>query len=355
MRWDLYCRVIDNHGDAGVCWRLAADLAARGEEVRLVIDDAEPLAWMAPHGAAGVQVMRWDEADEALVPLADADVVVEAFGCTLPDRILAAMAARTRPPVWINLEYLSAEDYVERSHALPSPQQFGPAAGLTKWFFYPGFTPATGGLLREPELIETRARFDAAAWLAARGLQPQPGERVVSLFCYENAALPSLLDQLGRTPTLLLATAGHAARQVQAALGASMQHGALRAVALPLLDQADFDRLLWSCDLNFVRGEDSWVRAQWAGRPFVWQAYPQSDGAHRAKVDAFLARFLAGGSAALATPLAAFWNAWNEAGPPLPELPLPPTWQAQATAWRDGLVAQPDLVTRLIGFIARRQ
>ena len=31
MLWDLFCRVIDNHGDLGVCWRLARDLAARGE------------------------------------------------------------------------------------------------------------------------------------------------------------------------------------------------------------------------------------------------------------------------------------------------------------------------------------
>jgi len=59
MQWDLFCRVIDNFGDIGVCWRLAADLAGRGEAVRLWTDDAGALAWMAPQGAPGVQVCAW--------------------------------------------------------------------------------------------------------------------------------------------------------------------------------------------------------------------------------------------------------------------------------------------------------
>ena len=54
--WDIFCQVIDNFGDIGVCWRLAADLAARGHQVRLWVDDASALHWMAPQGAAGVEV-----------------------------------------------------------------------------------------------------------------------------------------------------------------------------------------------------------------------------------------------------------------------------------------------------------
>jgi uncharacterized repeat protein (TIGR03837 family) len=109
MQWDLFCRVIDNFGDIGVCWRLAADLAGRGEAVRLWTDDAGALAWMAPQGAPGVQVCAWP-ADGAAVA-EPGEVVIEAFGCALPPPFVAAMAARAaraRPPVWINLEYLSA-------------------------------------------------------------------------------------------------------------------------------------------------------------------------------------------------------------------------------------------------------
>jgi len=125
MLWDLFCRVIDNHGDVGVCWRLAADLAARGEPVRLWIDDASALRWMAPNGATGVTVLPWPTGD---APPGCGDAVIEAFGCELPESVLRQMAAAARPPVWINLEYLSAEPFVERAHRLPSPQSVGPGA-----------------------------------------------------------------------------------------------------------------------------------------------------------------------------------------------------------------------------------
>lgn len=332
--WDLYCRVVDNYGDVGVCWRLARDLAGRGERVRLVIDDASALAWLAPQGAEGVQVLPWPG------PAAPADVVVEAFGCDPPPAYVEAMARASPPPVWINLEYLSAEAYVERSHGLPSPQP----GGLVKWFCFPGFTPRTGGLLREPGLIAARAAFDRDAWLAAHGLAPRSGERVASLFCYDNAAVPALLWELARTPTLLLLTPGPARAQVHA-----LPPG-LRALALPWLAQDDFDRLLWSCDLNFVRGEDSLVRAIWAGAPFVWQAYPQHDGAHHAKVDALLARM------GLPEAVGAFWRAWNGAPgsghPELPPLPAPGPWRAALRTWRETLLAQDDLVTSLRRFVS---
>lgn len=343
MQWDVFCQVVDNHGDLGVCWRLAADLAGRGVAVRLWVDDATALAWMAPHGAPGIAVRDW--ADAGREPVIG-DVVVEAFGCRLPDPFVARMAARAAAPVWINLEYLSAEDYVERSHRLPSPQP----NGLTKWFFYPGFSADTGGLLREPGLLQRQANFDAAAWLAARGLQRRADERVVSLFCYPDAPVPALLDVLHDRPTLLLATAGHPAAQVAATLGDSMQRGSLRAVALPWLTQHDYDHVLWASELNVVRGEDSFVRAQWAARPFVWHIYPQRDGAHRAKLAAFLARFQAGAPAPLASEVATLWHAWNEGHTPLPALPAAPDWQAHCLTWRKRLLGEPDLVTQLLGF-----
>ncbi len=353
MKWDLFCRVVDNFGDIGVCWRLAADLAARGEQVRLFTDDASALAWMAPAGAAGVSVAPWPPPAAAFEP---ADVVVEAFGCELPGAVVAGMALQRRPPVWINLEYLSAETYVERSHRLPSPRSRGPGAGLDKWFFYPGFTPSTGGLLREPGLRQRQAGFDASSWLAAHGVRRQTQDtRVVSLFCYDNPSLPELLDVLTQRPTVLLATAGRAARQVEQALGTSLVRGCLRAVLLPLLSQAGYDQLLWACDLNFVRGEDSWVRAQWAGQPFFWQAYPQADAAHRAKLEAFLDRFLAGAPADLAGAIRAASRRWNAQSTQPLVLPAQAPWRAHVLAWRETLLAQADLCSQLIGFVAERR
>lgn len=335
MLWDIFCRVIDNHGDLGVCWRLARDLAARGHSARLWVDDAGALAWMAPQRPAGVEVRAWPDGDVDVRP---GEVVIEAFGCKPPPTFVARMAARQPAPRWINLEYLSAEDYVERSHGLASPQFSGPGAGLSKHFFYPGFTPRTGGLLREPGLLDRIAAFDGPAWLAERGWAPRPGERVASLFAYANLALPALLDALAGQPTLLLACPGPLQAQIS-------ERPNLRHIALPYLAQDDYDRLLWACDLNFVRGEDSFVRAQWAGKPFVWHIYPQHDGVHHAKLDAFMAR------ASLPEIWRAVWHGWNG----LAALPTSLTGLAEAAAhaprWRAQLAAQPDLLSQLQGFL----
>jgi uncharacterized repeat protein (TIGR03837 family) len=349
MLWDLFCRVVDNFGDIGVCWRLAAQLGARGQQVRLWVDDPAALAWMAPAGAPGVQVVHWTAA--AALPEPGA-VVVEAFGCDPPAAFVRKMAQRPQPPRWINLEYLSAEAYVERSHGLPSPQLAGPASGLVKQFFFPGFTPRTGGLLREADLLERRRRFDPIRWLAARGIEGRDGERRVSLFCYENPALPALIDRLAATPTLLLTCPGPATDAVAALLGPQRVRGALRAMALPWLSQAEYDHLLWACDLNLVRGEDSFVRAQWAGRPFVWHLYPQNDGVHLTKMDAFLQIFTAGRDDDRAAALRAWTAVWNGAPGGLAPLPDLAAWRGDCAAWCDRLAAQPDLVTRLFEAVA---
>jgi uncharacterized repeat protein (TIGR03837 family) len=342
LRWDLFCRVIDNHGDAGVCWRLAADLAARGHAVRLVIDDPRPLAWMAPAGAAGVQVLPWP--DDGTLPGAPGDAVIEAFGCDPPPAFVRQMAAAPRPPVWINLEYLSAEDWVERAHGLPSPQP----NGLHKWFLFPGFTPRTGGLLREPGLLARRHAFDGRAWLAARGWAARPAERVAVVFAYANPLLAPLVADLAQAPTLLLVPPGPA----QAALAGQGPPAGLRVQPLPFISQADFDHLLWSADLNLVRGEDSLVRAIWAGAPFVWQAYPQHDGVHHDKVEALLARL------ALPEAMAALWRAWNgHPGGTWPGLPAPGPWQAATRAFqsfREAQAALPDLASSLLAFVRAR-
>lgn len=348
LRWDLFCRVVDNFGDIGVCWRLAADLAARGHAIRLWVDDPSALAWLAPSGAPRVEVVRWT-ADAP--PGEPGDVVIEAFGCDPPPGFVARMAAMARPPAWINLEYLSAEDYVERSHRLPSPQHGGPGRGLTKWFFYPGFTAATGGLLREAGLEAAQAAFDAPAWLSEQGIAPQAGERLVSLFCYAGAPLRALLDRLSEAPTLVLATPGHAAE----GLSRVAAPPGVRVHRLPWLSQPGYDRLLWSCDLNLVRGEDSFVRAQWAGVPFGWHIYPQHDGVHADKLDAFLDRFLQGTTGPLAVGIAEWMRAWNGLSGELPALPDLPAWAAHARRWRDDLRAQPDLVTRLLAFVAEKR
>ena len=360
LRWDIFCRVVDNYGDIGVCWRLAAQLAQRGQSVRLFADDPSALRWMAPQGCPGVLV------EAGLEPAAsyDApDVVIDAFGAGLTLAVVQALARRNgadgRAVAWLNLEYLSAQPYAAASHGLASPVHGGAAAGVRKWFFFPGFTPDTGGLLREPDLAQRQARFDRRSWLRDRGTV-YAGQRVVSLFCYEPAVLPdwllSLAAQAAQRPVDVLVTHGRAAGAVQAALAqlpTDWNPGARVTLRyLPALTQPDFDHLLWSADVNFVRGEDSLVRALWAGVPFIWHIYPQEDQAHQAKLAAFLDVVLEGPTH---PGLKQYFYWWNGAVPgPAPQL-QEDRWQPAFAAARARLLAQDDLVTRLLRFVAENR
>jgi uncharacterized repeat protein (TIGR03837 family) len=355
MQWSVFCRVVDNFGDIGFAWRLAADLAGRGERVRLAVDDASALAWMAPKGARGVEIVAWSD---GAAPTSD--VLVECFGGGLPEAIEAQFAGSAQMPVRVNVEHLSAEPFVARSHGLPSPRFTARGDPWPTWFFFPGFDARTGGLLREPGLLGRRDDFGRGdAFLASLGLVPVPGERRVSLFCYRQAPIAALVDALADAPTLLLLTPGPAADGVLAVLGAERRRGRLRAAALPALAQADFDRLLWSCDLNVVRGEDSLVRAVWAGVPFLWQAYRQDDGAQSAKVAALLDRLLADAPSATASFVRRAFVAWNAlegtADDLAPALRSVPAWTESLRRWRDGLARQSDLTSALLEFVASKR
>ncbi len=334
-RWDIFCKVVDNFGDVGVCWRLARQLAdEHGADVRLWIDRLPSFARLCPTASPdaeaqrieGIEICRWPV---EFPNVEAADVVIEAFACQLPENYIAAMSRRGEAPAWINLEYLSAESWVEGCHRLPSPQMNN---SLAKYFFFPGFTRRTGGLLRERGLSAARDAFGETAegdfWRSLGAPARREGELRVLLFCYENAALPELLRRWAEGPetVTVFVTPGAAADQTADWFGEPFSAGSilrksmLSAFSLPYLPQPIFDRLLWACDVNFVRGEDSFVRAQWADRPFVWQPYPQSEETHLVKLDAFLSRYLE--SCEPAEAVRQCWNAWNGRG-------------GIATAWTD--------------------
>ncbi len=346
--WDIFCTVIDNHGDLGVCWRLTRQLRDAGQRVRLWVDDASALAWMAPNAAqeAGIEVKAWAQASDAatLANLLPADVWVEAFGCEIPEAfVIHAVASRSQQPAWINLEYLSAEAWVPRMHGLPSPVMSGPAKGWTKHFFYPGFTQGTGGLLREADLLERQQAFERAAWRQRHAPQLQPGGRLISLFCYEPAALPQLLQQMVGTQDHLLVPPGRPLAAVQQALAGMAQTPSWS--ALPYTDQNGFDEMLWACDLNFVRGEDSLVRALWAGQPFVWHIYPQDDNAHHAKLEAFLDWMLAPESLRRAHRV---WNGIEKGTWTTPDTETLQVWGECVDRACAHLRVQQDLLTQLL-------
>ncbi|MFJ2489329.1 elongation factor P maturation arginine rhamnosyltransferase EarP [Pseudomonas sp. NPDC087639] len=369
-RWDIFCTVVDNYGDIGVTWRLARQLVAEHSlTVRLWVDDLRAFERICPEidvSAAqqwqqGVEVRHWPSewlhADAA-------DVVIAAFACQLPSAYMDAMAEREKPPLWMNLDYLSAEDWVTGCHGLPSVKY----KSVQKIFFFPGFQPGTGGLLRERGLLAQRQQFqqDAAAqrqFLQGLGIERAPDAQLISLFAYENAGLASWLDVLAAdaTPTHLLVPEGRILGDVARwlgvetlSVGAIHIRQALTVQVLPFVRQDQYDHLLWCCDFNAVRGEDSFVRAQWAGRPMLWHIYQQDEDIHLDKLDAFLALYTKELSPAAAEAMNGLWRAWS-AGQPIGEHWLAarkhwPELHKNAEAWCLEQGLQADLAAALVQF-----
>lgn len=375
----IFCKVVDNFGDIGICWRLARQLRhEHGLAVSLWVDDLSSFRRICPEvvpaselqQVQGVEIHHWRDQGGTFAPQEVADIVIEFFGCDIPPGYIDAMAQCDPRPVWLNLEGLSAEEWVEGCHTLPSMQR----SKLTKHFFFPGFNEKTGGLLHEASLEEQRTAFQsdpaaAPAFLAQLGVTPaEMAGLKVSLFCYPHAPVTALFDvwRSGGTPVTCLVPEGVAASAVREFLGAEPNAGAtqirdaLTVRVLPFVAQPDYDQLLWACDLNFVRGEDSFVRAQWADRPFIWHIYPQDKNLHHVKLSAFLQRYAPDISG-----LTDFSLAWNGAGKGAVEGQA--DWGALWTAfqadmprvssrcqeWRRQVLANGDLASNLLKFAVR--
>ncbi|MHB9117673.1 MAG: elongation factor P maturation arginine rhamnosyltransferase EarP [Burkholderiales bacterium] len=371
-RWDIFCAVVDNYGDVGVCWRLARQLVAEHRiKVRLWIDDLASLHRIWPELdsdsqnqiSCDVEVNRWIQPFQDAEP---ADVVIEAFSCNIPEIYVAKMAAQATKPLWINLEYLSAEAWVDEYHALPSPHPFLP---LTKYFYFPGFSTRSGGLLREKDLNLKRKGFIADqkkidTFWQSLGFEPkQPETLRISLFCYENPALPILLEQWakGKIRTQCLFFNGMAAENLTKTLyqrkprtPESIVWGNLQIIIMDFIDQDQYDKLLWICDCNFVRGEDSFLRAQWSEKPMIWQIYPQDLETRKIKLSAFLDLYCQGLTQNASKALRNIWEGWSEGllekGSWERYWALHNTYEQHAVKWSEQRSKQSDLATSLVSF-----
>ena len=314
-RTDIFCRVIDNFGDAGVLWRLSRDLRDYGHDVRLIIDDLNTLSRLVPEldskeneqVVKGIRVVLWPEAwnsDDAPCPLKPAQWVIEGFACRIPPAYEREMAQSPQWLSWINLDYLSAEDWVEDYHGLPS---LHPSLGIHKTFFFPGFTARTGGLIIERDYQHRHSVFNRSAWLRAHGADTD--KTTLFFFTYPYAPIAKLAQALAQSarPLQILLSATESAHRLKQAIEAIGAEN-ISLVQLPFIAQENFDEVLWACDLAFIRGEDSAARAQLAGCPFAWHIYHQDDGAHRIKLSALAEKML---QALSDDPLMRQWQAWQ--------------------------------------------
>tara|TARA_R100001143_G_C3357743_1_gene133582 strand:- start:332 stop:1477 length:1146 start_codon:yes stop_codon:yes gene_type:complete len=356
---DLFCQVVDNYGDIGVCWRLARSLTEKTpHRVRLWVDNLAAFQRLEPridhsgYQALSNQITLWHWERIHQVEQAG-DVVIEAFGCDLPAPFLPKMLEQNS--LWINLEYLSAEDWVNDCHGMPSLQ----SNGLRKYFFFPGFASATGGLLREPDLLERRDNWRATPnlrWSQLKELGVPAelcdmllhGGRQVFLFNYPNAPTTALVRALNTDSKPAVILQPH-----ENGTHASQLASYVHLVKIPFVPQVHFDTLLWGSDLNFVRGEDSLVRAIWAGAPFIWHIYPQESNAHLLKLSAWLNK------SPFDERVKQLQIAWNHADAANWEdiisalVSRPEHWQAwchSCQQWASDLARQADLATNLLQF-----
>jgi uncharacterized repeat protein (TIGR03837 family) len=309
LRLDLFCKVVDNYGDIGICWRLSKQFAHEHQiQVRLWVDDLVSFQRICPEVNTqlqtqtifGIEVEHWNEQTRIFSEHEIANIVIEFFACDIPPDYIRAMSQLKIAPTWFNLEGLTAEEWVEGCHRLSSPH---PSYSLTKYFFFPGFTEKTGGLICEQSLLDQRTQFlnhpqHKVNFLKNLGLtEAEIQTQLISLFCYPHAPIQTLFNTWmnSATPITCLVPEGVAQDTIVRFFGdkkgSVLRQGALTVRILPFIPQPDYDRLLWSCDLNFVRGEDSFVRAQWAGKPFIWHIYPQDENLHHKKLRAFLNRY----------------------------------------------------------------
>ncbi len=345
--WAIFCRVVDFYGDAGFCWRLACALRDQGiGHVLLVIDRLDVLqAISGKQQRPGVSVMSWQLAEERWqstgIPVSErADVVIEAFACDPPEVFLASLSDKAR---WITLDYLATEPWADGVHLMPSPSPrlTHPAAAHRQWFI-PGFSTRTGGLLhgRWRHISQSERR----AWRKILAGRPIADDVFLIMgFGYPDADWDRLMtlanEQLPK---------GFKEVHIWKPQGIAFS-------------QSEFDEILQACDLNFVRGEDSFVRAHWASAgpwkvPFVWQPYRQEGDAHATKLAGWLAQIYGGlRSNGSLTPSIESLTVPTEMSPPL--APLVPLFDLHwawnrlpcAGQYRDLRLAWEDLVSDFHG------
>ena len=303
----VFVRVIDNWGDVGVGWRLCMQLACSFPwRVRLWIDDVAALGKLvlAAELAAvqdTVMVEKWSDDDSVslrLAQLADPVMVIETFGCDLPSPVLRRM--QQCQPLWLNWEYLTAEDWAVDLQAMPSLQ----GNGLAKYFWFMGIDQQSGGLLREANYLSRRNEFLQQpclqqAFKQQYGLPLEHVGQLWLIFAYTSERWAQWLSMWrGADEPITLWLAGHeVADSLRAAgviaadalqqVGDTFELEQVTMVRIPFVPQSAFDNLLWLADGAIVRGEDSFVRALWAGLPFLWHIYQQEEAVHLQKLDAY--------------------------------------------------------------------
>ena len=341
MRIAIVCKVIDNFGDAGFCLRLGKALANRNHHVFLLHDHPATLQLLYPRTEFNsLNLIEASSPDFDHGQIGALDLIIEPFGTSSEQtehRFELALKTAYASAPWLVVDYLSAEDWVENFHL---SQAVDPRTGHRSTLFYPGFSSKTGGLIH----------CDCSAKSQHHSTTDSPNNQLIFVFAYPNAPLKQLAagcEQANRA-----GANWHIDRA-----GATTKEQALTQLVqnIEFRPQSEFDDLLAQYDVLFVRGEDSFVRAQLAGKPMIWQIYPTEDNAHRVKLQQFFSLYSAELEPKAAVALWRCWLAWNCTDEQLDMadcwlalLAHLPTLKAHALRWQHRLLEGPELVSEIL-------
>jgi len=251
---DIFSRFIDNYGDISIPLRLAHGLFIDHSVTSNVFLTSNELTQKILDKNLfneNINIIDIDKMDNNFLPNTN---IVTIFDTQLP---ISYEAKLTSKNLLINYEYFSAEQWVDDFHLRESINK-----KYKKIFYIPGVGEHSGvpifgindkGLYR-PESLDTKT---------------------INFFCYFNENIEASVKVL-RTNFPQYDSVLHDRFDKDKSRGKN------------LLSFNDFDKALSNSLINFVRGEDSLIRAILAGSPFIWQPYIQENGLHVTKLNAFL-------------------------------------------------------------------
>lgn len=305
---DIFCEIIDNYGDIGVVYRTAKELQKIFSESKIRVflnrlDEFKKINSqvldLPSQNIDGIEYITFDYLRDNANELLTAQVIIEAFGCQIPKEYMEI--AYDNSELLINLEYLSAEDWIEDFHLQSSPLGRGK---LKKVFFMPGFTEKSGGVIADSNYLERIQRvlenkeFYEKKYLS--DIEDRENKIVGTLFSYEKNFTPLLEDLKKLDKNVVILAMGEktqdSLRKILKNFSIedfrnSLKYGKIEIKFLNFLNQEEYEELINIVDFNFVRGEDSFIRAVLTGKPYMWHIYCQEEYAHMDKIEGFLDKY----------------------------------------------------------------
>lgn len=281
---DIFCQVIDNYGDVGVAYRLAREFKRvyPNKKLRFVINQIEELNLIRK--SEDIEIILYKDISKIEN---SADLIIESFGCEIPKEYMDKALKNAK--LIINLEYFSAEKWVDDFHL----QESFLGGNLKKYFFIPGLSEKSGGILLDNEFLERKKKVEANKeyYLEKFGIK-EKYDLIGSVFSYEKN-FDSLIEELKKLDkkVILLILSEKTQKNFIKYFDNGNNYDKIKFVKLPFFTYDKYEELLALCDFNLVRGEDSFVRALLLGKPFLWHIYPQDENTHIKKLESFLEKY----------------------------------------------------------------